>query len=476
MFNLSKLGMVPALGAFALDYEVLAFYEPVRHSWVAPQQTCRQTEVRMLDKFLTESFRKLVKSVISDAKAAMEKRADEDLARDETRIRENLLAPIESYSKTASLEADYLIAAVDGSGSDNFAVMDDIRFHLLSTATVVLNTGTREGRYFQPLDTNLVEEKLGAQPCINMHWHSGVRQDARDKLSESLASIYSDISVEEFVTQFFRDELKRDLKSLSELEGTEYSRHIARLKSMRRLISRSQTLTNPVVHDELRKASEYSAARKVLTSDLHPKFLMLDGAMSIFMHLARKYPSMPSGFMLRDLCRLARQRGVILCAVSKNHTIPFAHRIAYMAKDKFGENTKWFCYLPGREDSGGILHIYEKRTYIPPHLAVPYLFSFSGDNRPSRIDFDRVWWEENILVPNDPAATRANEQSLFRELEFMSRDARWYGYPVALALAHESCKVSYEDLEIAREVCADLFHEIGVDPRTARELREDFSM
>jgi hypothetical protein len=185
---------------------------------------------------------------------------------------------------------------------------------------------------------------------------------------------------------------------------------------------------------------------------------------------------MPSGFMLRDLCALARQKNVILCAVSKNHTIPFAHRIAGMARDVFGDTAKWFCHLPCKDDPEGGLHIYEDRTYIPPMLAVPYLYSFSRDNRPSRIDFDRVWWLENIFVPGDPKATRANEKALFAELEFMSRDARWYGYPVPLALAHVSCKMSYEDLRLAKEVCRAVRTEMGLDQRKAEDLRADYDL
>jgi len=194
------------------------------------------------------------------------------------------------------------------------------------------------------------------------------------------------------------------------------------------------------------------------------------------MHFVRHYPSMPSGFMLRDLCVLARQKNVVVCAVSKNHTIPFAHRIAGMARDVFGDNAKWFCHLPSSEDPDGGLHIYEDRTYIPPMLAVPYLYSFSRDNRPSRIDFDRIWWLENIFVPGDPGATRDNEKALFAELEFMSRDARWYGYPVPLALAHESCKLSYEDLRLAKEVCMDVRSEMGLERRKAQDLRADYDM
>jgi hypothetical protein len=214
----------------------------------------------------------------------------------------------------------------------------------------------------------------------------------------------------------------------------------------------------------------------VLTSKLNPKYLLLDGAMTIFMHFARQYPSMPSGFMLREMCSLAREKGIILCAVSKNHTIPFAHRIAKLAQDKFGDGAKWFCHLPCKDDPGGGLHITEDRTYIPPRLAVPYLFSFTQDNRPSRIDFDRIWWLENILVRNDPIATRENEKVIFNELEFMSRDARWYGYPVALALAHESCKLSHEDLGLAREVCRDVRFEMGFGSEKTEPLRVDYNL
>ena len=185
---------------------------------------------------------------------------------------------------------------------------------------------------------------------------------------------------------------------------------------------------------------------------------------------------MPSGFMLRELCALARQKKVILCAVSKNHTIPFAHRIAKIATDKFGVGVKWFCQLPSKDDPGGDLHIFKDRTYIPPKLAVPYLYSFSRDNRPSRIDFDRVWWLQYVFVPGNPKTTRANEKALFAEIEFMSRDARWYGYPVPLALAHNSCKLSYEDLRLAREVCDDVLKELKQDGVKADPLRADYDL
>jgi hypothetical protein len=430
----------------------------------------------MLDKILTENFRRTLKMVFTDIRNQQDRRDEQEFAKDEARIKERLLDTFTTYRPDVMLENDFRIAAIDGSGTDRLMTLDDIRIHLLSTSSVVVDTNTKSENLFSPIERKTLEDELGEQPHIDIHWHSGVRGDAPTKLAETLANIYPLKDVASLTLPFFQDYTRGAISSFSDFAETEFEKHVPRLREMKSLISREQLLTNPTVHEEIRKTSEYAAARRILMSDIQPKYLLLDGALSVFMHFVRHYPSMPSGFMLRDVCALARQKNVVLCAVSKNHTIPFAHRIAGMARDVFGENAKWFCHLPSREDPEGGLHIYEDRTYIPPMLAVPYLYSFSRDNRPSRIDFDRIWWLENIYVPGDPGATRANEKRLFAELEFMSRDARWYGYPVPLALAHESCKLSYEDLRLAKEVCMDVRSEMGLERRKAQDLRADYGM
>ncbi|MFW9841693.1 MAG: hypothetical protein ACFFES_12420 [Candidatus Thorarchaeota archaeon] len=430
----------------------------------------------MLEKILTEKFRRTLKMIFTDITNQQDRRDEEEFSRDEVRIKETLLDTIEPFPSDIILEQDFRVAAVDGSGTDSLMTLDDIRIHLLSTSTIVVDTNTHYENLFSPIQREYLEDEIGEQPHIDIHWHSGVRGDARKKLAETLANIYPLKDVASLTLPFFTDYTRGKISSFSDFAGTDYEKDVLRLRDIETLISREQLLTNPIVHEEIRKVSEYAAARKLLMSDIQPKYLLLDGALSVFMHFVRHYPSMPSGFMLRELCALARQKDVIICAVSKNHTIPFAHRIAGMARDVFGDNAKWFCHLPSKEDPDGGLHIYEDRTYIPPMLAVPYLYSFSRDNRPSRIDFDRIWWLENIFVPGDPKATRANEKSLFSELEFMSRDARWYGYPVPLALAHESCKLSYEDLRLAKEVCMDVRSEMGLEKRKAQDLRADYDM
>ena len=430
----------------------------------------------MLEKILAEKFRNTLKLVFSDINNQQDRRDEQEFVKDEARIRERLLARIDPYPSDIILDEDFLVAAVDGSGTESLVTLDDIRVHLLSTSIIVLNTNTQSDSLFSHIEREKLETETGEQPHIDAHWHSGVRNDAREKMAESLAEIYPLKDIINIILPFFRDYSGGKINSFADITSTEFASYSERLREMSSLISREQVLTNTTVHEELRKVSEYAAARRILESDLCPKYLLLDGAMAIFMHFVRHYPSMPSGFMLRDLCFLARQKGVILCAVSKNHTIPFAHRIAGVAKDELGEGAKWFCHLPSKDDSGGGLHIIEERAYIPPMLAVPYLFSFSRDNRPSRIDFDRIWWLRSIYVDGDPKATRENEKSLFRELEFMSRDARWYGYPVALALAHESCKLSYEDLKLAKEIVRDVRQELGFEDRKTDSYRSDYNL
>jgi len=425
----------------------------------------------MLEKILTKSFRRLLEFTYKDIQNQLDRREIEELEEDKVRIQEDLLDTIDPYPSNIILENDFVVAAIDGSGNSNLATFDDVRVHLLSASTILLNTNTTNGQLFEPLDNELVTAEIGEQPHLDTHWHSGVRDDARAKLAETLERFYPEKDVGNIILPFFQDHTTGSINTKTDIgKSLEYGKYIKYLQNIEELVSRGQKLTNPAIHDELRTVLEYSAARNILTSTFQPKYLLLDGALSVFLHHNRKYPSMPSGFMLREICSLARKKGTILAAVSKNHTIPFAHKIANMAKEKFGDGGKWFCLLPSREEPGGTLRILENRSYVPPTLAIPYLFSFSRDNRPSRIDFDRIWWRENIFVPNDPLTTRINEKALFQELEFMSRDARWYGYPVALGLAHENCKIGFDDMRLAKEIFQD------VTGRKTTSLREDYDM
>ena len=92
------------------------------------------------------------------------------------------------------------------------------------------------------------------------------------------------------------------------------------------------------------------------------------------------------------------------------------------------------------------------------------------------IDVSREGAQITVEWRTDLAEDMEEAKTLFKELEFMSRDARWYGYPVALALAHESCKLSHEDLGLAREVCRDVRFEMGFGSDKTEPLRVDYNL
>jgi hypothetical protein len=69
----------------------------------------------MLEKILTDKFRKLLKTVLDDIQNQQDRRDEEEFAKDERRIKEALLDTVESYSADIVLDEDFLVAAVDGS-------------------------------------------------------------------------------------------------------------------------------------------------------------------------------------------------------------------------------------------------------------------------------------------------------------------------------------------------------------------------
>ena len=79
-----------------------------------------------------------------------------------------------------------------------------------------------------------------------------------------------------------------------------------------------------------------------------------------------------------------------------------------------------------------------------------------------RIDFDRIWWNRNILSL-DEERSRTKEIQLFQEIDFISHDARWYGYPCPLSFAHLLTMIAGEGRELIAEQAITIAKEEGFD-------------
>jgi len=119
--------------------------------------------------------------------------------------------------------------------------------------------------------------------------------------------------------------------------------------------------------------------------------------------------------------------------------------------------------LPGRDDPDRReLHILEGRGQIPPTHGVTYLFRFSDEMPVLRVDFDRFWWEENIQSQNKKEQ-KEREIKLFQEIDFLSHDARWYGYPCPLSFAHLLSTIDWESRQFLIERAVTIAKEEGFD-------------
>ncbi len=89
--------------------------------------------------------------VFTDIQNQQDRRDEQEFAKDETRIKERLLDTFTPYQSDVILANDFRIAAIDGSGSDSLMTLDDIRIHLISTSTIIVDTNTRSENLFSPL-------------------------------------------------------------------------------------------------------------------------------------------------------------------------------------------------------------------------------------------------------------------------------------------------------------------------------------
>lgn len=415
--------------------------------------------IELQPKVLDEHFQKMTRLVAQDIKTSQSKREGDLFSKDVARIRNDLLVPLSSHPSPDESH-EFIVVGSDGSGKKQIGMLDDVIIDLFSWSVQAFKipSDVCSETPPEPLREDVVDI-VGNLPEFDLTWRIAGGPYSFEVLQEFLFSHYVSKSLEDLILPFFQDYLSmskhqdniRQLPDLSKVPPyAEYLREGAFL-NIKSLLGPVTGFAGQQMYEEMRAIGEYSLLRKILDSFLRPKYLFIDGSLSLFIHRWRKYPSRLSGFLLRELCMKARDTQTCILAVSKNHTIPFTSKISDAADILFGQDEKWFCRIPSDQDVDGQLQITALRHAIPPPMVCTYLYSFSNDSRPLRIDLDRIWWNQNISVYEDRDATRQNEIQLFRDIEVASRDARWFGYPLVLGHAHNDCVIGREDILIVQD-------------------------
>jgi hypothetical protein len=357
-------------------------------------------------------------------------------------------------------EEDFLVGAIDGSGVAPLLQYEDIIVHLVTANLALYSTNTQQGEPMKSLSIEHLPPIPADGKLTEAFWIPMDETQKEERFLNFIKKIYCVDDVNEILYAFFSEIKGKPISSIKELHQYPRMRNI---KSIEDVVIFPPASATQRVQDHIRWIAEAALAKRTLESKLNLKYLFLDGALTLLIRERQEHPILVPNYMIRDVCARARKKGTIVAGVSKSHTVPCWGLIADLAKFHFGGGCHWFCRLPGDEGpEGKKLNILKGRRQIPPTNGVTYLFRFSDDMPVLRIDFDRIWWNRNILS-KDKKRFKMNEIQLFQEIDFLSHDARWYGYPCPLSFAHLLSTIAGEGRELIVEQAVTIAKEEGFD-------------
>ena len=207
---------------------------------------------------------------------------------------------------------------------------------------------------------------------------------------------------------------------------------------------------------QLRTVGELSAALHLIELETSPDYVLYDSTLSL-PFVIRKRSSLFMEHLKRLCCVVARERGVGFLALSKSHGLADTERIEALASElqgcSAGRSEHWYLRLPTLIDDGWEMKMVEGRN-VPPPGAVTYLVRLHRNVPVMRLDVDREWWNSRIHAASDEA-TRANERTLFEDLDYASHDQRAYGYPYPIKAGHDRASLTAPERLALRKMVID---------------------
>jgi len=405
-----------------------------------------------------KDFDRTLRQSLREIKAREE--CQEEMFEKDKPLFKDLITPFEPLRPGHIFEEDFLVGAVDGSGVAPLLQYEDVYIHLVTANFTLYSTNTRQGSPIKSLQISGLPPLPDGGKLTEAFWIPLDERHEKERFLSFARKVYDVKDVKEIFYAFFSEVEGRPIRSLEEIHSNPKFRGIKHLED---LVIFPPSSDVQRVQDHIRWMAEAALAKRALDSRLELKYLFLDGALTLLMREGQKYPILLPNYMIRDVCARARRKGTVVAAVSKSHSVPCWGLIADLAKSIYGVGFHWFCRLPGGEDPDGRrLRILEGRGQIPPTHGVTYLFRFSDMMPVLRVDFDKFWWEENIQSQDRRTQTE-REIRLFQEIDFLSHDARWYGYPCPLSFAHTLTTIDWQGRELLIERAITIAKEEGFD-------------
>ena len=366
--------------------------------------------------FLTRSFIQNASQAVRSFRLAIEEAEPPEAEL------EALCQGLKRFSHCRSLEKDFRIAGVDGSGEFPILQQDDIFMHFVVSAGAVFETCTRRQ-------------------------HKMAVQSAKGTMYTGLVNLrdYGDAVTEGY--QFFLDQLiGLDLGDLrDQSDYCEVFSEQGRVPMQPGDVTWDQAAFSKAsqvgTHAYLiRSVAELGMAIRCLA--VQPKYLLMDTSLVYFLLGEKLYlPELMKRYLI---CRANAQNTAVF-GLCKSHNIPNGDLLGRWAAERYDAKDHWFLRLPS-EALGERRPAFLQDREVPPKLGVSYLFKFHEMSFPMRIDMDAQWWRDHINGDTQ------REKQLFQDLDYTCHDVRSYGYPYPLQAAHRRASLTKKERRAVRDI------------------------
>jgi hypothetical protein len=310
----------------------------------------------------------------------------------------------------------HLRCASVGSGGDfpSISYGDSVIYATVARATTY-ETDTKSGlREIGPPPTPIFYFTLVADDDVT-------RYEALDKTFAALAG--------KTITEVIEESDYRELKAAQ-------SRRASSVEVLSRSLIRPHAADSGNLGIQLRATSELGALLALLRGDTEFNYALIDGTLSLPL-VGKPDVSLFYEHLKRLCCVEARKRGIALFTFSRSHGIHPLEWLEEIAQIEVGGGTKnqhWYLRLPVPGLDSWETTLTQKRR-LPPPGAVTYLIRFHRTTPTMRLDMDREFWLQFVRGTSE-AKTRANEKRIFEDLDYLTHDQRYYGYPYPIRAAH----------------------------------------
>lgn len=362
---------------------------------------------------------------------------------------EQIKAAIASFAHTTE-RLNLMVAGVDGSGD----------FPLLSYADSFIYLAVAQGTAYQADRLcGLREVDLGKEPLFQTVW---LTEDP-DRAHQALDSVFRALA---------------GMAPLNVIQESDY-RTLKAKTSGKRLSAEKllDELIRPHASDtgnlaiQLRSTAEFGAALRLLEGDNLPKYLLVDTTFSLPL-VSNAANSLFYEHLKRLCCVRSRSLGVGFFALSKSHGLPAMEVLEDIVREVQGREPgqaaeHWYLRIPEQGRDGWELSLTEGRR-IPPPGAVSYLVRFHRTTPVMRLDMDLGYWEKAVKGPTEED-TRAQERTIFEDLDYACHDQRVYGYPYPIKAAHDRASLTQAERVAFRKQLIAAAVKQGMSPALFRD-------